>query len=411
MALPLTPYRVVDLTQNVAGPFCTQILADLGADVIKIEPIAGDSTRLWGPPFLADGQTSMFVSFNRNKRSVAFDLKQADSRPILSGLLRSADVFVHSLRPDAAKRLRLDADSVREEHRNLVVAEISAFGHEGPLTNQPGYDPLIQAFSGLISINGHPDAPPARVPTSIIDMGTGMWTALGVIAALLRTGDGEESGAIVQTSLFETALAWIPYQIVGYLCGGELPRQWGSELAVVAPYGAYETADRPIMIAVGSDPLWAQLCEALGAAALARDERFRTNPDRLRNRDQLRDEIERILGTDSAPHWVDRLMTHGVPATVINSIPEALVHPQTTAVEMLSSEGGDTGAVVGIPISLDGRRPEVRIPPARRPGEHTADVLENLLGMSHRDLQLLASRHVIGWVGSDGSEEHRSVGS
>lgn len=400
---PLSSYRVVDVTQNVAGPFCTQILADLGADVIKVEPIGGDSTRSWGPPFLEGGLSSMFMAFNRNKRSLTLDLKQPEARSVLDRLLSTADVFVHALRPDAAKRLQLDADTVTKHHPNLLVAEVSAFGPDGPLSDEPGYDPLVQSFSGLLSINGQEGSPPARIPTSIIDMGTGMWTALGIVSALLQKATNGNPVQVIRTSLFETALAWMPYQIIGYLGAGENPRQWGSELATLAPYGAYETADRPVMIAVGSDSLWRSFCDALGSPALATDERFSTNPLRLGHRRELRVQIEDRLRDHTGESWVEKFTSHGVPATLIKTIPEALEHPQTGAVGILTdSLDNSKSPLIGIPIAIDGERPPVRIPPPHRPGDDNTALLEGELGMSPDEIQILRSHHVIDVDRSDG---------
>lgn len=331
---PLGPFRIVDITQNVAGPFCTQVLADLGADVIKVEPVdGGDSTRQWGPPFW-EGEAAMFLAFNRNKRSIAIDLKAPEGRMVLERLLATADVFVHSLRPAAARRLRLDAESLNGRHKKLIVCEVSAFGTSGPLRDDPGYDPLLQAFSGLMSVTGQPDAHPVRVGTSIVDMGTGLWAALGIVVALLdraRAGVGR----VVRTSLFEVAMAWLPYQIAGYLATGQPPRRWGTELSMLAPYGAFKTANGSLVIAAGNDSIWRRLCIAIGQPELADDERFRTNPDRVRHRDDLRKALESGLHAATAQEWEQRLRVAGVPASVVNTVAEAIRHPQAEAMQIL----------------------------------------------------------------------------
>ncbi|MPZ68295.1 MAG: CoA transferase [Actinobacteria bacterium] len=396
--LPLSGHRVIDATQNVAGPFCTQILADLGAEVIKVEPIRGDSTRQWGPPFW-QGHSTMFMSFNRNKRSIALDLKAEEGRSILNGLLEEADVFVESLRPVTARKLKLDSAALRISHPHVLVCELTAFGVTGPLAQQPGYDPLVQGFGGLVSITGHEGSPPIRVGTSIMDMGTGMWAAIGIISALLDRATHKESTQVVRTSLFETSLAWLPYQILGFLASGEEPRRWGSELAMLMPYGAYRTADRPIMIAVGSEKLWLAFCEGMGMLELACDERFTSNPLRVEHRGALRAVIEDTLLGDTADGWIEKLTSRGVPVAPLNTIPEVLEHPQTGASGML--QPGlleDEYQQVGIPISINGHRPEPRMAPPRC-GEHTREILSEELGLSLEEIANLESKGTVGtWL-------------
>lgn len=394
--LPLSRYRVIDATQNVAGPFCAQILADLGADVIKIEPTSGDSTRQWAPPYW-EKESTMFMSFNRNKRSIALDLKREEGRAILDALLANADVFLQALRPSTARRLKLDAETLKLAHPEILVCELTAFGIQGPLADEPGYDPLMQSFSGLVSILGHEGAPPVRVATSIIDMGAGMWAAIGITSALLDRAMGKKDAVgIVHTSLFETSLAWLPYHILGFLATGQPPRRWGSELAVLVPYGAYRTADRPIMIAVGSEKLWRAFCDAIARPDLANDERFATNPVRVQHRNELRLIIEEVLLEGKADIWVERLAGRGIPVTPVNSIPDVLKHPQSEASGMLQSGLlKDDFPLVGIPLSIDGRRPVPRMPPPKL-GQHTKEILAGELELSEQEITRLESEGVIG---------------
>lgn len=393
--LPLSAYRVVDITQNVAGPFCTQILADLGADVIKIEPLEGDSTREWAPPFW-DQESTMFMAFNRNKRSIALDLKRDEARELLDRMLENADVFVQALRPATAKKLGLDPKTLNRRHRHTLVCELTAFGAGGPLVDRPGYDPLLQSFSGLMSITGSEGAAAVRVGTSIVDMGAGMWAAIAIIGALLQKKDGNSGVGVVTTSLFETALAWMPYQILGFLATGEPPKRWGSGLAVLAPYGAYQTADQAIMIAVGSHKLWVTFCDALNRRELVNDERFASNAVRVRNRDALRIVIEEALSVDTAAAWVEQLTAAGVPVTTVNSIPEVLEHPQTEAVDMLQvGLLHDDFPLVGVPLSLDGQRPVPRTRPPKL-GEHTKELLSRDMSLSDDEITRLESIGVIG---------------
>lgn len=391
--LPLSSVRVLDVTQNVAGPFCTQILADLGADVIKVEPPEGDGTRTWGPPFWKS-QSTMFMAFNRNKRSLALNVKAEEGRAILNRLLEQASILVVALRPSTAKRLQLDPESVKVAFPTLLVCELTAFGPTGPLADEPGFDPLIQSFSGLLSIMGSEGAPCARVATSIMDMGAGMWAALGIVSALLQRRSGSHGPSSVQTSLFETALAWMPYQILGFLATGETPRRLGTELPMIAPYGAYATADRDIMIAVGSEKLWKAFCRALDRPDLPEDERFSSNPRRVTQRAELRTALEEELRRKGADDWVTILTDFGVPAAPVNSIPEALDHPQTAEVGMLQYETLKDLPLIGLPLTFDQDRPRPREKPPTL-GEHTEEILLHQLGLGPEDVRRLESQGVI----------------
>ncbi|HEU5320015.1 MAG TPA: CoA transferase, partial [Methylomirabilota bacterium] len=246
MALPLEGIVVADLTQNVAGPFCTQILGDMGAEVVKVErPGRGDDARAWAPPWWGQ-ESASFMAFNRNKKSLALDLKREGGVEILRRLVGRADVFVQSLRAGAVAELGLDFAAAAALNPRLVYCSITAFGTEGPLRDLPGYDPLMQAYGGLMSVNGHPGEEPARVGTSIVDMGTGMWAALGIVAAL-RQRDATGRGVEVTTALFETALMWVSYHAMGYFASGDVPQPQGSGTGMIAPYQAFPTADGYVM--------------------------------------------------------------------------------------------------------------------------------------------------------------------
>lgn len=395
MDLPLDGYRVIDLSQNVAGPFCSQILADLGADVIKVEPLDdGDSTRQWAPPSW-ESEAVMYLAFNRNKRSVALNLKEPAGRDLLDRLLRTGDVLVHALRPLAAERLRVDSESLARDHPKVLLCAITAFGSTGPMRDEPGYDPILQAFSGMMSVTGERSSPPVRAGTSIIDMGTGLWAALSVVAGLLKRERGQ-AVSTVEASLLATALAWLPYQIVGHLATGEEPQRWGSELPMLCPYGAYETSDRPIMIAVGNQRLWHLLCEALQMPELGNDPRFVTNAHRVENRDALRTALESRLRDHAAQHWIERLTQGGIPSSIVNSVSDAMAHPQVEAISILDEPDHPTIPdlrLVGLPLLLDGTRPKTRIAPPLF-GEHTASVLEEV-GLSPEEIENLRSMDVI----------------
>ncbi|MBI4637974.1 MAG: CoA transferase [Candidatus Rokubacteria bacterium] len=396
MALPLEGIVVVDLTQNVAGPFCTQILGDMGADVVKVErPGRGDDARAWAPPFWGD-ESATFMAMNRNKKSLALDLKRAGGLEVLRRLVARTDVFVQSLRAGAIAELGLDFPRSSALNPRLVYCSITAFGTRGPLRDLPGYDPLMQAYGGLMSVNGHPGQEPARVGTSIVDMGTGMWAALGIVAAL-RQRDATGRGGQVTTALFETALMWVSYHAMGYLGSGEVPRPQGSGTAMIVPYQAFPSADGFVMIAAGSDALFARLAQALGAPALATDERFRDNPSRVRNRPALVDALSALTRELKTTELLERLRVAGVPSAPILTIDAVLDEPQTHASGMLVAATHPRlpdYRSLGLPIQWDGRRPEVRrVPPAL--GEHTSDVL-TWLGYTLDDVRSLRAQGVLG---------------
>jgi crotonobetainyl-CoA:carnitine CoA-transferase CaiB-like acyl-CoA transferase len=395
VALPLEGILVADLTQNVAGPFCTQILGDMGAEVVKVErPERGDDARAWAPPWWGQ-ESAAFMAMNRNKKSLALDLKKEGGTEVLRRLVACADVFVQSLRAGAIGELGLDFDGATTLNPRLVYCSITAYGARGPLAHLPGYDPLMQAYGGLMSVNGHPGQEPARVGTSIIDMGTGMWAALGIVAAL-RQRDATGRAVEVTTALFETALMWVSYHAMGYFGSGEVPQPQGSGTAMIAPYQAFPTADGYAMIAAASDALFARLAEALGAPALARDPRFADNPSRVRNRAALVEALAALTRGLKTADLLERLQAAGVPAAPILTVAAVMEEPQTRASGMLVRAAHPRLAdyrSVGLPLQWNGVRPEVRrVPP--RLGEHTADVL-TALGYTLDDVRGLRAKGVV----------------
>jgi crotonobetainyl-CoA:carnitine CoA-transferase CaiB-like acyl-CoA transferase len=395
VALPLEGLVVVDLTQNVAGPLCTQVLGDMGAEVIKVErPGRGDDARAWAPPFWGR-ESATFMAFNRNKKSLALDLKREGGLDVLRRLVTRADVFVQSLRAGVAGELGLDFAGASALNARIVYCAITAFGTRGPLAHLPGYDPLMQAYAGLMSVNGHPGQEPARVGTSIVDMGTGMWAALGIVAAL-RERDRTGRAVEVTPALFETALMWVSYHAMGYLASGDVPQPQGSGTAMIAPYQAFPTADGYAMIAAASDALFRRLCDALGAAQLAADPRFGDNPSRVRHRTALVDALGARTRELKTADLLDRLRAAGVPAAPILGVDRVLQEPQTEASGML------VGArhprlpdyrSVGLPIQWHGVRPGVRrVPPLL--GEDTADVL-TWLGYTLDDVRNMQTQGLV----------------
>ena len=395
MDAPLAGLLVADLTQNVAGPYCTQILGDMGAQVVKVErPERGDDARAWAPPYWGE-ESAAFMAVNRNKRSLAVDMKAPEGRAILEKLIGRADVLVQSLRAGVIEELGLDWERARQINPRLVYCSVTAFGTEGPFRDRPGYDPLMQAYGGLMSINGHPGQPPARVPVSIVDMGTGMWAATAILAAL-RERDRTGRGVHVTTALFDTALAWIAFQMTNYLASGEVPQPQGSGTPMIAPYEAFPTREAWVMIAAGSDALFAKSCAALGMDALARDPRFASNPARVANRAAVLEALAAVTRTLSTDNLLARLQKAGVPAAPIQTIDKVAAEPQTEASGMLIAHKHarvPDYRAVGLPIRWDGERPGVsRVPPLL--GEHSAEVLAEL-GYDDRTIKELAMRHVI----------------
>ncbi|HEV8438648.1 MAG TPA: CoA transferase [Methylomirabilota bacterium] len=395
MDAPLAGLLVADLTQNVAGPYCTQILGDLGAQVVKVErPARGDDARAWAPPYWGD-ESAAFMSVNRNKRSLAVDMKTPDGRGILERLVSRADVLVQSLRAGAVEELGLGWERAGRLNPRLVYCSITAFGTEGPHRDRPGYDPLMQAYGGIMSITGHPGAPPVRVPVSLIDMGTGMWAATAVLAAL-RERDRTGRGVHVTTALFDTALAWSTFQMTNYLAAGEVPAPQGSGTPMIAPYEAFPSRDAWVMIAAGSDALFAKCCQALGVAALVEDPRFAGNPARVKNRVALWDVLASVTRTLSSEALLAGLQTAGVPSAPILTLDRVAAEPQTEASGMLipvKHPRLPDYRAVGLPIRWDGERPGVsRVPPGL--GEHTAEVLAEL-GYDDAAVEELARRHVV----------------
>jgi len=373
--LPLEGIRVVELGTSVAGPYGTWILATLGAEVVKVErPGTGDDCRQWGPPSALEEFRSFFLVLNALKKSVIVDFTStAECDRLRRYIAENADVVVQNLRPGLVERFGLSADALMAENSRLIYCHSGAFGSQGPYKDRPGYDPLMQACGGVMSVNGEEGRPPARVGTSIIDMGTGMWCAMGVLTALHQRNETGK-GCRVDTSLYETALGWMHYHAAGYYGTGQLPKRVGSKAPGIAPYQAYECSDGYLVVAGANDRLFRKLSEAIGHPEWTDDPRFGSNLSRWEHLDALNALMEPILRTRPRSHWQEKLDAAGVPNAPTQTIDEVVVHPQTLALGMLQETSDGLLKLLGLPMRFDSKRPpQPKGPP--RLGEHTKEIL------------------------------------
>lgn len=354
---PLSGIRVIELGSSIAAPYGAWILAELGAEVIKVErPEGGDDARHWGPPFW-HGMAAIFRAMNRNKKSVTTDMRNdAEIARLRRLIIDSADVVLQNMRPGKVEALGLDAASLLTEKPGLVYCNIGAFGKTGPLKDRPGYDPLMQAFGGLMSVTGEEGRPPVRVGTSIMDMGTGMWCAIGILAAL-RDRDRTGEGGVVDASLYETSVGWMTNLLAQYQASGNVPVRAGSGVRSIAPYQAYECADGYLVVAAGNNKLFGKLAETLGHPEWAEDPRFRFNPDRVTNLQELNGLMGPIFASETRAYWQEKLDAADVPCGPTQSADEVVAHPQTQALNIIQDAPDGDIRLVGLPISFDGVRP------------------------------------------------------
>ena len=370
--MPLSGLTVIEIGQNIAGPFAGTILADLGADVIKIEKPGGDDARFWLVEKDGERHPLAFHILNRNKRSAVVDFKDEAALARFLALVERADVLVHNLRPGQAEALGIGHAALEARNPRLVYCEVGAFGRAGPLSSKPGYEPLAHAYAGIMAMNGPVEGPPMRAGASIVDPGTGMWAVIGILAALRRQ-DRTGKGGRVDVSLFETGLGWVYQPLSDYLFTGREPERQGNGNSMLTPYQVFETATDPVMIAAGNDRLYRRLCDVVGRPEWGEDARFATVRDRLTNRAALIPLIQLALLTRPRSVWRGALEAAGVPHAPINKVSEAADDAQTAALGAVLTEP-DTGyPVLGLPVSLDGERPTVRSA-APGLGAHTRDV-------------------------------------
>jgi crotonobetainyl-CoA:carnitine CoA-transferase CaiB-like acyl-CoA transferase len=377
MTLALEDLTVIDLTQVMAGPFCCQLLGDLGADVIKVEPPGrGDATREATGNRLPHGESAAFLAVNRNKRSIVIDLRTAKGREAFHRLARTADVVVESFRPGVATRLGVDYETLRQDNERLVYASISGFGQTGPYARRPGYDLIAQAMSGIMSVTGDPDGPPTKAGVPVADLSAGLLCAVGILSACLaRTVTGR--GQAVDTSLYDAALAMSVWETSELWATGVAPRRLGSAHRVNAPYDSFPTRDGHLTIGANNARLWERLCAVLERDDLRGDPRFATNQDRVRHRQELTEELATTLTTKDTDEWVEVLLGAGVPAGPIRDYAQSCSDPHTLAREMVVELDHPVEGPVkalGIPVKLSETRGEIRrVPPGL--GQHTDEIL------------------------------------
>ena len=369
--LPLTGVKVVEVASNLAGPIAAEILAHMGADVVKIERPEGDDARRWGPPFWKDTSPG-YWSVNANKRSVSLDLKDTRAIAWLGDFTADADVLIQNLRPGSLEELGLGAARCLARNPRLVYCSVWAFGASGPLKLRPGYEPMVQAFSGLMAMNGDAGGPPTRIGTSILDYGTGMWTAIGALAGLVQRRQTGR-GCVVDASLFETGLAWLKGHFASVRASGQVPEKHRTGSNRVVPFQGFETKTGTIIVAAGNDRLFAKLADVVGHPEWAKDPRYVTNAARVDNKPALLAELDAIFLTRTKGEWIDLLEAGGVPCGPIHSLPEAVTQPQALAIGIIQRLPGDDYDVVALPLSFDGQRPPIRRAPPRI-GEHDAEI-------------------------------------
>ena len=379
LSAPLAGLTIVDLTRVLSGPYCTMLLADMGARVIKIEqPGRGDDTRAWGPPFLGD-ESAYFLSINRNKESLTLDLKQPRGRAILERLLETADVFVENFRPGTMERLGFGYDTLAARHPRLVYCSISGFGQHGPRRDHPGYDAVVQAEGGLMSITGDAGGPPFRLGVAISDIVSGMFAAQGIAMALLarhRTGRGQR----IDIGMLDSTAALLTYQAAIYFATGRVPERMGNRHPTIVPYETFSASDGEFVLAVGNDALWRSFCRVIGLDALAGDDRFATNRARVANYDLLKPSLVERLRQRTRAEWIDALTAAGVPCGAVRDVAEVLADPQLEVRSMIQAvEHAALGTVrvLGVPVKLSDTPGSVRTAPPTL-GQHTEAILREL---------------------------------
>ena len=396
MSGPLEGIRVVDLTRILAGPYCTMMLGDMGAEIIKVEnPDGGDDTRSWGPPFL-NGVSTYFISINRNKKSLTLNLKDERGKELLRDLIRKSDIMVENFRPGTLDKLGFSWEEIHRLNPAMIFASLSGFGQTGPRKSEPGFDVVIQGEGGLMSITGEPDGPPNKVGASVADITAGMLAAQGILLSLYhreKTGVGQ----MVDIGMLDGQVALLTYHANGYFATGKIPPRRGNKHPSITPYETYSCKDGYFNLGVGNDSLWRRFCDAMGLGEIKEDPKFAVNKDRVDNRLELQEILDALFAEKTVEETLDALRGAGVPCGPINNLAQVLSEPQVLAREMVVDVdvpvAGPT-KVTGVPIKLSETPGSVRTPPPTL-GQHTEEVLESVLGMDEAQRNTLRQEGVV----------------
>ncbi|MCM3584518.1 CoA transferase [Mesobacillus maritimus] len=389
---PLTGIKVIDLTRILSGPYCTMTLADLGAEVIKIETPNGDDTRQWGPPFIED-ESAYFLSVNRNKKSMVLNLKEEKGKEVFFKLIKDADVVVENFRPGTLKKLGIDYEVLKQHNKGIILASISGFGQTGAYSQKPGYDILAQGMGGLMSVTGEPGRRPVKAGFSIADVGTGMWAAFGVLVALHERNTSGE-GQWIDTNLLDTVVSWQTYLAGNYFASGKDPQPLGDAHPNIVPYQGFEASDGHFMIAVGNDNLWKNFVEVVGLQSL-RDPKYATNPQRVEKRHELIPLLEEVFQTKTVNEWIALFEQAKIPCGPINKMSDILNDQHLIEREMVvEKEHPKLGSIkmLGTPVKFSRTPGEIKsVPPEL--GEHTKEILSSL-GYSEEEIRRLSELNI-----------------
>ncbi|MDQ0338191.1 crotonobetainyl-CoA:carnitine CoA-transferase CaiB-like acyl-CoA transferase [Caldalkalibacillus uzonensis] len=392
---PLDGIRVIDLSRILSGPYCTMTLADLGAEVIKVEPPNGDDTRGWGPPFVVE-ESAYFLSVNRNKKSIVLNLKTEEGREIFLKMVKEADVVVENFRPGTLDRLKIGYDVLKEVNPRIILASISGYGQTGPYRNKPGYDVIAQGVGGLTSVTGEPGRPPVKAGFSIADIGTGMWAVIGIQSALIareKTGQGQW----IDVSLLDTMISWQTYLAGNYFASGKDPEPQGGAHPNIVPYQLFESADGYFNVAVGNDSLWAKFCQVIGEEELIDHPKYKTNADRVRHREELIPYLQNIFLKRTSKEWVEAFEEAGIPAGPVLKLSEIFTDPHVLAREQLVEVEHPTAGKVkmtGIPVKLSDTPGEIKDHPPLL-GQHTEEILTKYVGLEEKKIKELAEKNIV----------------
>jgi crotonobetainyl-CoA:carnitine CoA-transferase CaiB-like acyl-CoA transferase len=387
--------RVLDLSSFLAGPSCAQLLSDFGAEVIKIESRSGDEMRQWSP--IVDGESITFKAANRGKTSVTLNLKSESGKRILYDLVRQSDVLIHSFLPNVASRLGVDWETIKQCNPRIIMCSISGYGSRGPLANKPGFDLMVQAFSGLMSVTGDPDGPPKRVGVSTLDITTGIFAFAGINAALLARAEGRCESQHVQVSLLATSVHLLNYHITGHLNAGVTPQRAGSGVGHLVPYQSFEAQDGYVLVGATNNDVWQRFCGVVGNPELSSDPRFATGPDRVQNKHPLIEILEPLIRCQTVDQWIARFERAQIPCSPIQTVEQLVKHRQIAEMNLLVTEDSDDKTsmqLLGIPIEMTGTP---GLPGCRPPrlGEDTDMILREKLGLDEIALQNLRQDSII----------------